>query len=37
MPHRTSLYGSMTRDMRARFYAGGTINYKPVLLQITPR
>ncbi len=36
LPHRTSLYGSMTRDLKGRFYIAGTIKYKPVLLQISP-
>lgn len=30
------LYGSMTRDAAGRFYVVGSMNYKPVVLQITP-
>jgi hypothetical protein len=35
-PHACLLYGSMTRDAVGRFYVVGTMNYKPVVLQITP-
>ena len=35
-PHPCLLYGSMTRDAAGRFYVVGTMNYKPVVLQITP-
>lgn len=34
-PHPTMVYGSMARDARGRFYGGGTMNYKPFVLQIT--
>jgi hypothetical protein len=36
-PHGALLYGSMTKDAQGRFYVVGTMNYKPVILQITPR
>ena len=34
-PHAALLYGSMTADASGRFYFVGTMNYKPVVLQIT--
>jgi hypothetical protein len=35
-PAGVLLYGSMTRDTNGRFYVVGTMNYKPVILQVTP-
>jgi len=35
-PDDALVYGSMTRDAAGRFYAVGTTNNKPFLLQITP-
>jgi hypothetical protein len=35
-PTGVLLYGSITRDARGRMYVVGTMNYKPVILQITP-
>jgi len=35
-PAGVLLYGSMTRDTSGRFYVVGTMNYKPVILQVTP-
>jgi hypothetical protein len=34
-PSGVLLYGSMTRDTNGRFYVVGTMNYKPVILQVT--
>lgn len=34
-PAGVLLYGSMTRDASGRFYVVGTMNYKPVILQVT--
>jgi hypothetical protein len=34
-PGGVLLYGSMTRDTNRRFYVVGTLNYKPVILQVT--
>ncbi len=36
-PQAALLYGSMTKDAQGRFYVVGTMNYKPVILQITAR
>jgi hypothetical protein len=35
-PNGAVLYGSMTHDSAGRFYVVGSMNYKPVVLQITP-
>jgi hypothetical protein len=35
-PTGVLLYGSITRDLKGRMYVVGTMNYKPVVLQITP-
>ncbi len=35
-PHGAVLYGSMTHDKAGRFYVVGSMEYKPVVLQITP-
>lgn len=35
-PHGAVLYGSMTRDANGRFYVVGSMQYKPVILQVTP-
>ena len=35
-PGGVLVYGSMTRDTNGRFYVVGTMNYKPVILQVTP-
>ena len=35
-PAGVLLYGSMTRDPSGRFYVVGTLNLKPVILQVTP-
>jgi hypothetical protein len=35
-PAGALLYGSMTHDAAGRFYAVGTMAYKPVILQISP-
>ncbi|MBS1819462.1 MAG: hypothetical protein JSU08_16135 [Acidobacteria bacterium] len=35
-PAGALVYGSMTRDADGRFYAVGTMSYKPFVLQITP-
>jgi hypothetical protein len=35
-PHGAVLYGSMTRDQAGRFYVVGSMNYKPLVLQVTP-
>ncbi len=35
-PRALTVYGSMTRDANGRFYVVGSMNYKPVVLQITP-
>lgn len=34
-PHGAVLYGSMTHDSGGRLYVVGSMNYKPVILQIT--
>ena len=34
-PHGAVLYGSITHDANGRFYVVGSMNYKPVILQIT--
>ena len=36
-PQASLLYGSMTKDAQGRFYVVGTMNHKPVILQITAR
>lgn len=36
-PHGALLYGSAARDRSGRFYVAGSMRYKPLLLQITPR
>jgi hypothetical protein len=36
-PRDAVVYGSITRDTAGRFYVVGTMNYKPVVLQVTPR
>ena len=35
-PGGALVYGSMTRDATGRFYVVGTMNYKPVILQVKP-
>jgi len=35
-PGNALVYGSMTRDGAGRFYVVGTMNYKPVVLQVIP-
>ena len=35
-PHGALVYGSMARDAAGRFYAVGTMETKPLVLQITP-
>jgi len=35
-PAGAVLYGSMTRDSKGRCYLVGTMNYKPMVLQVTP-
>jgi hypothetical protein len=35
-PTGAVLYGSITRDLAGRFYVVGLMNYKPVILQVTP-
>jgi len=35
-PQDAVVYGSMTRDLSGRFYVVGTMNYKPIVLQVTP-
>ena len=35
-PGDAVVYGSMTHDFAGRFYVVGTMNYKPVVLQVTP-
>jgi hypothetical protein len=35
-PHGAVLYGSMTRDQAGRFYVVGSMNLKPLVLQVTP-
>jgi hypothetical protein len=35
-PHGALLYGSMTHDTAGRFYVVGSMEYKPVVLQVTP-
>jgi hypothetical protein len=34
-PHQALLYGSITRDVTGRFYVVGTMNHKPVVLQVS--
>jgi hypothetical protein len=34
-PAGAAVYGSMTRDAAGHFYVVGTMNYKPVILQVT--
>jgi hypothetical protein len=36
-PHAALLYGSMSRDAGGRFYVVGTMNHKPLVLQVTVR
>jgi hypothetical protein len=35
-PHGALLYGSMSRDAKGRMYVVGSMNYKPLILQVTP-
>lgn len=35
-PNEALVYGSMTQDAAGRFYVVGTMNYKPLVLQVTP-
>jgi hypothetical protein len=35
-PHGALLYGSMARDPQGRMYVVGSMNFKPLVLQITP-
>ena len=37
LPDEGVLYGSMTKDAQGRFYVVGTMNHKPVILQVTPQ
>lgn len=36
-PSGALVYGSMTQDHEGRFYIVGTMNFKPLVLQVTPR
>ena len=35
-PAGALMYGSMTRDLAGRLYMAGTMNFKPLVLQVTP-
>jgi len=36
-PDSALIYGSITRDAMGRYYVVGTMKYKPLVLQVTPR